>query len=261
MSTEKWLDEFAVAVQGPDLDLDSNRLFKNAVPTLGRLLFELTKLGVLEKEIPDVYDGIPFGVFGGFSLQRLDLGSLLRAWKLGGFRDGCPKCKSEKSVLVFFVGGSPLSGACGWTGVCQQCGGLHSFPNTISHIVQRCAYCKEKHTSTAWPEGLTFGGWCGKLSDYRKLVGNFMSSKNHPTNQRFVRSVPEKPQGSRYGFEQADMTTSRTLKAFGLRREGNTIVSDDAEAVVLGEFNDEEMKAIEKREELARKRRDKRNRR
>lgn len=86
-------------------------------------------------------------------------------------------------------------------------------------------------------------------------------SKSHPTNQRFVRSVPEKPQGSRYGFEQADMTNPRTLNAFGLRREGNKMVSDDAEAVVIGEYTEEQMEAIEKRDELARKRSDKRNRR
>jgi len=255
MSTEQWLDEFAKAVQGPDLDPNSKQFFRKGFEILGRFAYQ----AVREDLPPDAFDGIPFGIFGEFKMNRFDLGSLLRAWKLGGMRDGCPQCKNEKSVLVFFVGGSPLSGACGWTGVCEQCGGLHSYPNTISGIIQKCRWCKEKHTSMAFPEGLTFGDWCGKLSDYRKLSGKSMCDC-HPTNQRFVRAVPDKPQGSRYGFEQADMTNPRTLKAFGLRREGNKMVSDDAEAVVLGEFTAEEMAAIGKREELLRKRRDKRNR-
>jgi hypothetical protein len=50
------------------------------------------------------------------------------------------------------------------------------------------------------------------------------------------------------GITLADLTDPETLKLFGCRREGNKVVTDQKEPVVLGEYTDEQLKVIKSRE-------------
>ena len=188
-------------------------------------------------------------------LNRLDLGSLLRAWRAGGMRDSCPTCNNEKTVLVIFAGGSPMSGAASWSGVCERCGSMHSYPT-----IAPCYWCKSRHPSTAWTLEMLgqqedgswngtsqFGFWIDELKRCGELIGRSLWSHRNSTNPRFVRTVPVKPQDSQYGFEQADLTDPAVLRLFGLNRRGNKIIlKHEGEVRVVGEFAEEQMEVIRK---------------
>jgi hypothetical protein len=195
-----WLDQYAEAIQGPLLDPRSKLSLNKGRLELGRLLFELTKLGVLGKDIPDRFDGVPFGIFGTSvsGPDQLDLGGLLRAWKEGGLRDTCPQCQSPSSVLVFLIGGSTFSGIATWSGVCQLCGRMHSYPNDLN---ADCHWCKQKHASATYTEDMRpkiekDGTWVGRtplsywvmeLNRWGKQQGRSLWSKSSPINSRFIR--------------------------------------------------------------------------
>ncbi|CAN5511382.1 hypothetical protein BH10CYA1_BH10CYA1_52950 [soil metagenome] len=49
----------------------------------------------------------------------LPLGYLLLGWSDGILTEPCTEC--DGTVNVTFFGGSPLSGSCGWSGICEQC--------------------------------------------------------------------------------------------------------------------------------------------
>ena len=50
-------------------------------------------------------------------------------------------------------------------------------------------------------------------------------------------------------IQMADLTDPRCLIKFGLRREGKYMVTDDDEAMVIGEFTRRQMRTIFEREQ------------
>lgn len=73
--------------------------------------------------MPDIYGIYP--LFSGLSLAYigggpLSLGMLFRLWSAGRWVAKCPECGG--AALIYFAGGSPLSGANRWAARCIFCG-------------------------------------------------------------------------------------------------------------------------------------------
>ena len=88
----------------------------------------------------------------------LPMGALLELWDEGLMRAPCQKCSKE--IYLFQLGGSPLSGACSWWGICADChqgfsgNGLpaqRSFGKCLPSILRNM---KKWHA----PEDLSLGG-------------------------------------------------------------------------------------------------------
>ena len=117
-----------------------------------------------------------------------------------------------------------------------------------------CAGKVDKHDP-----GITFDQGLAWLERYREhLKGGCLifadESRLWFSWQKFDR-YEAKPKTARPepGIEMADLTDPRFLSAMGCKRVGNKIVSDDAEAVVFGEYDEQQMKVIRKREDKMRK--------
>jgi hypothetical protein len=117
-----------------------------------------------------------------------------------------------------------------------------------------CAGKVDKHDP-----GITFDQGLAWLERYREhLKGGCLifadESRLWFSWQKFDR-YEAKPKTARPepGIEMADLTDPNFLKALGMKRVGNKIVSDDAEAVVFGEYENREIEVIKKRETKMRK--------
>lgn len=69
-------------------------------------------------EPPEAYISVMF--FGG---GHIPLGVLLGLWRAGHLTVACPACRGP--LLVYGLGGSPLSGRHAYSGVCRDCGQKH----------------------------------------------------------------------------------------------------------------------------------------
>ena len=77
----------------------------------------------------------------GMSIMLIDggpvcLGVLLELWRAGALVLVCPTCRGR--LLVYFVGGSPLSGNHAFSGVCLDCGAYDHFGP--KHLGKRDGY-------------------------------------------------------------------------------------------------------------------------
>jgi hypothetical protein len=59
----------------------------------------------------------------------IPLGYLLLGWSHGLLTEPCPSCQGRALVTSF--GGSPLSGSCAWTGLCQNCCTVQSARGSV----------------------------------------------------------------------------------------------------------------------------------
>ena len=112
----------------------------------GRLLLRLLQQDSFKEDLAPspIFEKVPLGglgtSIGGF--QSFDLGQLLRAWDRGLLSTFCPVCQNGQSLLVYFIGASPLSGASNWRGVCLGCQRVHLCS---SHSESKCPSCGERH--------------------------------------------------------------------------------------------------------------------
>ncbi len=138
----------------------------------------------------------------------LCLGFLLLGWKDGLLIEICPDCKSE--ALVFFFGGSPLSGSCGWSGYCKTCGAAKTgkgsqhtpFVKRIEFIKKLRARLPERVSYIEDYEGSVFsfgGDGFQKTTKQRKLWRNSAKPVDLETLVAELTNGTGVPPASNYG--------------------------------------------------------------